>query len=141
MKCLNNWEHVAFWRMWLWVFSTRQEYHGPVALQQYEEFGIDILGFADNLMHLLYLGIKKFMINMIPTCLKQRLRQNKDFERLASKLLDQWRENALDWSNTNKFTNKDGSVSKTGNHLTIRHSQGFPSQFTVILIAYRMKTN
>ena len=54
---------------------------------------------------------------MIPTLLKQRLRQNYHFGRLASIFrsmqiyADLWSENALDWCNANKFTNKDQSVS------------------------------
>ena len=37
---------------------------------------------------------------------------------------------------TNSPTMMDQLVTKAGTHLTIRHSQGFPSQFTVVLIAY-----
>ena len=51
---------------------------------------------------------------MIPSLLKQRLRQNQHFGRLASKLLDLCKENALDLCNANKFTNKDGSVNTKG---------------------------
>ena len=52
------------------AFHQGQDYLGPDALQKYEEFDIDILDFADTLMHLLYLGIKKYSIIMIPTLLK-----------------------------------------------------------------------
>ena len=64
-------------------------------------------------MHLLYLGIKKYIISMFPTLLKQRFRQKKDFGRWARKCLDlcRERERGLDWCNANKFTNKDKSVS------------------------------
>ena len=67
------------------TFQQGQEYHGPDVWQKYEEFGIDILDFAYTPMHLFYLGIKKYIIRMIPTLLKQRLKQNQDFGRLASK--------------------------------------------------------
>ena len=53
------------------AFQPEQEYHGSDTWQKYEEFGIDIIDFADTPMHLLYLG-KKCMISL----LKQRLRQN-----------------------------------------------------------------
>ena len=96
------------------AFQQGQEYHGPYVWQQYEEFGIDIFDFADTPMHLLYLGTKKYIINMIPTLLKQRLRQNQHFGMSASKSLDQCRENVFDWCNANKFTNKDGWVSTNG---------------------------
>ena len=48
---------------------------------------------------------------MIPTLLKQRMRQNQHFRRLAHKSLNLCRENTLDQCNENKFTKKDGSVS------------------------------
>ena len=67
---------------------------------------------------------------MIPTLLKQGLRQNQDFGRLASKSLDQCRENALDWCNANKFTNKDGSVSTKGWESS--HYQAFTRAFLAI---------
>ena len=47
---------------------------------------------------------------MIPTLLKQRFRQNQVLGWFTSKSLDQCRENALDWCNANKFTNKNGPV-------------------------------
>ena len=52
------------------AFKQGQEYHGPNVWQKYEEFDIDILDFADTPMHLLNLGIKKYIISMIPTLLK-----------------------------------------------------------------------
>ena len=57
---------------------------------------------------------QKYIISMIPTLLKQRLRWNKHFERLSRKSLVLCKENALDWCTANKFTNKDGSVSTNG---------------------------
>ena len=56
------------------VFQQGQECHGPDVWQKYDEFDTDILDFADTPIHLLYLGIKKYMISMIPALLKQRLR-------------------------------------------------------------------
>ena len=94
---------VAFWQ--------GQEYHGPDIWQKYKKFVIDILDFADTPMYLLYLCIKKYIIVMIPSLLKQWLRQNQHFGRLASKSSDHCRENTLDCYNANKFINKDGSVS------------------------------
>ena len=91
-------------------FQQGQEYHCPDVWQKYHEFDIVILDFADTPMHLLYLGIKKHIISMIPTLLKQRLRQNQHFGKLSSNFLDLCRENAFDWCNVSKFTNKDGSV-------------------------------
>ena len=67
-----------------------QECHGLDVWQKYEEFGIDILDCANTPMHLLYLDIKKYIISMIPTFLKQRMRQNQCFGMLASKALDQF---------------------------------------------------
>ena len=96
------------------ALQQEQEYHGPDVWWKNEEFSIDILDFTDNPMHLLSLSIKKYIISMISTLLKQRLRQNQHFRRLASKSFDLCRENALDWCNANKFTNKDGSVSTKG---------------------------
>ena len=87
------------------TFQQGREYRGPDVWHKYEEFGIEILDFVDTRLHLLYLGIKKYVMSMIPTLLKQRLRQNQDFGRLASKSLDLFRD-----CNANKFTNKDGSV-------------------------------
>ena len=96
------------------AFQKGQEYYGPDVWQKYEEFDMDILDFSDTPMHLLYLGIKIYIISMIPTHLKQRLRQNQDFAWLASKSFYLCRENALYWCNANKFTNKNGSVSTKG---------------------------
>ena len=76
------------------AFQLEQEYHGSDVWWMYEEIGIDILDFANTPMHLWYMGIKEYIISIIPTPLKQRLRQNQDFVRLASKLLDLCRENA-----------------------------------------------
>ena len=74
---------------------------------------------------------------MIPTLLKQKFRQNQDFGKLASMLLDQCKEMLLTGAMpTNSQTQMDQSAPKAVNHLTIRHSQGFPSQFTIILTAY-----
>ena len=47
-------------------------------------------------MDLLHLCIKKNIISMSPTLLKQRLNQNQHFGRLASKPLDMCRENTFD---------------------------------------------
>ena len=91
------------------AFHQRQEYQGPDVWQEYEELGIDILDFSDTPVHLLYWASRN-----IPTPLKQRLRQNQDFQRLASKSLDLCRENALDWFIANRFTKKDGSVHTKG---------------------------
>ena len=65
-----------------------QEYHGPGVWQRYKELDIDIFDFVYTSMHLLYLGSKKCIISMIPTLLKQILRQMQDFGRLAIKSLD-----------------------------------------------------
>ena len=46
------------------AFQQGQEYNGPDVWQKYEEFCIDILDFADTPMHLLYLGIKKYIISI-----------------------------------------------------------------------------
>ena len=78
------------------AFQQEQEYHGPDVWQKYDKFGIDIFVYADTPMHLLYLGIMKYIISMIPTLLKQRLRQNQNFGGLTSKSLDQCRENTSD---------------------------------------------
>ena len=128
------------------AFQQGQECHGPDIWKQYEKFGIDILGFADSPMHLLYLGIKKYIISMIPTLSKQRLIQNQDFGRLANKWLDQCRESALDWCNANKFTNKDGSVRTKGWESS--HYQAFTrvtlsiySHFDSILNEDKLKCN
>ena len=51
-------------------FQQGQEYHGPDVWQKYEKFGIDIFDFAETPMHLLYLGIKKYIISIIPILLK-----------------------------------------------------------------------
>ena len=96
------------------AFGQGQEYHGPKLWKLYEEFDIDILKFVDTPMHLLHLGIKKYMINIIPSLLKPGLRQKQHFGRIASKFLDLCRENSLDWCNANKFTNKDGTISNQG---------------------------
>ena len=117
MKCWN----MAFNA--IEAFQKGQEYHGPDVWQKYEGFGTNILDFADTPMQLLYFSIKKYMISMTPTLLKQKLRQNQDFGWLVSKPLDQCRENALDWCNANKFTNKDGSVSTKGKEIS--HYQAF----------------
>ena len=53
-----------------WGLSTGARNHGSNVWQKYEEFGIDIIAFANTPMHLLYLGIKKLIISMIPTLLK-----------------------------------------------------------------------
>ena len=50
-------------------FQQGQEYHGPDVWQQCEEFGIDIMDFADTPMHLFYLDIKKYIISMFLTLL------------------------------------------------------------------------
>ena len=60
-------------------FWQGQEYHGPENWQQYKETDIDILDFLDTTRYLLYLGIQKYMISMIPTLLKQGLRKNQHF--------------------------------------------------------------
>ena len=56
-----------------------QEYHDSAFWQQYEEFGMYILDFADTCIHLLNIGIKKYMISMIPLLLKKELRQSQHF--------------------------------------------------------------
>ena len=83
---------------------------------------------------------------MIPTALKQRLRQNQQFERLASKTLDLSRENAFDWYNANQFTNKDGSVSTKGwesshYHAFARVSFSVYCHFDSILNGAQLKCN
>ena len=123
------------------AFQQGQEYHGPDIWQKYEEFGINILDFADTSMYLLCLDIKKYITSMIPILLKQRLRWNQDFGRLASKSLDAERMLLTGTMPTNPPTKIDQSAPEAGNHLTVWHSQGFVFQFTVILIAYSMKTN
>ena len=87
--------------------------------QQYENFGIDNLDFADTPMHLLYLGIKKYIISMIPTLLKQRLRQNPTILKVgrAERML------LTGAMTTNTPTKMNLLVPKAGNHLTIRHSK------------------
>ena len=135
IKCWSIWEHAAFVKEVAFnaieVFQQGQEYHGLDVWQKYEEFGIGILDFADTSIHLLYFGIKKYIISMIPTLLKQRLRQSQHFGRLASTSLDQCRDNALDWYNANKFTNKDESVSIKG--CESFHYQAFTRVFFSIL--------
>ena len=65
-------------------------------------------------MHMLYLGIKKNIMSLIPMLLKQILRQNQHFGRLASKSLDLCRDNALGWWNAHNFNNKDGLIDTKG---------------------------
>ena len=83
---------------------------------------------------------------MIPSLLKQRLKQNQDFGRLASKSWDQCRGNAFDCCNANEFTNKDGSVSTKGRESS--HYQAFTrvslsinSHFDSILNEDQLKCN
>ena len=47
------------------AFQQVKEYHGPDVWQKYEKFGIEILGFADTPMLLLFLGIKKYIISKL----------------------------------------------------------------------------
>ena len=97
-------------------------------------------------MHLIYLGIKKYIIIMIPTLLKQRLKQNYHFVRLASMSSDLCKENAIDWNNANKFTNKDWSVS--AKDMQSSQYQAFTriclsiySHFDIILNEVQLKCN
>ena len=92
------------------AFKQVKGYHWPDVWQKCEEFGIDNLDFSDTPMHLLYLGINKYILSTMQKLLKQRLRQNQHFGRSASKSLELCRENDLDCCNANKFTNKHGSV-------------------------------
>ena len=111
MQYLRTWcfsKNVAFDA--IKAFQQGQEYLEPDLWQKYEEFGIDILDFSDTPMHLLYLGIKKYIVSMIPTLLKQILRKEQHFGRLASKSWNLCRENALAHGYANKSDNKDGSV-------------------------------
>ena len=82
------------------AFQQGQEYHESDIWWKYEEFGIDILDFSDTSMNLLYLGIKKYIINMISTLLRLKYMKYQDFGRLASKSLDPFRWNALTGATT-----------------------------------------
>ena len=115
-KCWNNWEHVAFSRMWLsmpWRLFSEARISWTKHLATVWGVGIDMLDFVDIPMHLIFLGIKKYIIS-IPTLLKQRLRHNQNFGRLTSKSLKKCRENALEWCNASKVTSKHGWVSTKG---------------------------
>ena len=101
----------------------------------YEEFGVDNFDFTVTPMHFLYLDMKKYIISMTSILLKQRLRKKKHVGRLARKSLDLCRENAFDWCNANKLTNKDGSVSTKGWESS-HYQEWFPFQVIVIFIAY-----
>ena len=123
------------------AFHQGQEYQGPDVWKKYEEFVMDILDFAETPRHLLYLCIKKYILSMIPTLLRQDWDRTNTLEGWQASLWIIAEQMLLTGAvPTNSPTKMDKLVSKTG----LSHNQaftGFSFQFTIILIAYWMKTN